>query len=311
MNDAPHRLLIILAFAAIYIIWGSTYIAILIGLTAIPPFLLAGGRFLIAGLFLLVWCWWRGESMPTLLSMGRNTLYGILMLFGGTVSVTWAEQYIPSSVAAIIVTALPFWFVLLDKKQWRFYFSNKFILAGLLVGFIGVVILMGHQASLAQATSHSQYRVLAAFVILIGSMAWAVGSLLAKYQPTGSSVMVNASVQLLMAGFFCTVISLLAREWDHFSLAAIPVNALSAWLYLMLMGSVVAYLSYLWLLEVCPPAQVSTYVYVNPVVALLLGMALANETLTWPKLTALLIILVGVLLVNIPKYRSQPAKVPQ
>src|SRR5262249_40556001 len=137
------RLKIFLAFSAIYIIWGSTYIALLIGVKSMPPFVLSGLRFTLAGIILYGYCLWRGEARPDFASLRKNAICGVLMLFGGAGSVAWAEQYLPSSLAAIIVTTLPFWFVLLDKKQWAFYFSNKLIIGGLLIGFIGVAVLVG------------------------------------------------------------------------------------------------------------------------------------------------------------------------
>src|SRR6266487_895878 len=138
---------IILAFAAIYVIWGSTYLALLICVQSMPPFILSAMRFTLAGILLYAHCLLKGEPQPDFSSLQKNALCGILMLFGGTGSVAWAEQYLPSSLAAIIVTTLPFWFVLLDKKQWSFYFSNKLIIAGLVIGFIGVAVLVGFDKS--------------------------------------------------------------------------------------------------------------------------------------------------------------------
>ncbi|HEY6978896.1 MAG TPA: EamA family transporter, partial [Chitinophagaceae bacterium] len=124
------KLKIFFAFAAIYIIWGSTYLALLVGVQSMPPFVLSALRFSLAGLVLYGYCLWRGEAQPDFVSLKKNAICGILMLFGGAGSVAWAEQYLPSSLAAIIVTTLPFWFVLFDKKQWPFYFSNKLVIAG-------------------------------------------------------------------------------------------------------------------------------------------------------------------------------------
>ncbi len=124
---------IILAFAVIYLVWGTTYLAILFAIKDIPPFLMSGMRFLFAGIILYFFCLVKKEQQPNFLSFSKNVFRGILMLVGGTVSVTWAEQYLPSSTAAIIVTSVPFWFVILDRKQWKFYFSNKVLIIGLLI----------------------------------------------------------------------------------------------------------------------------------------------------------------------------------
>src|SRR5690349_16970785 len=137
-----NKLKVLLAFAAIYLIWGSTYLALLIGVETVPPFFLSALRLTFAGILLYVYCLLKGEEQPDITSLKKNAICGILMLFGGTCSVAWAEQYLPSGLTAIIVTSLPFWFIVLDKKQWSFYFSNKLLLTGLIIGFIGVAVLV-------------------------------------------------------------------------------------------------------------------------------------------------------------------------
>jgi drug/metabolite transporter (DMT)-like permease len=293
---------IVLAFAALYFIWGSTYIAILYAIKDIPPFFMSSARFLFAGTILFVWSRWKGDKAPGLIAWKKNSVYGILMLFGGTVSVTWAEQYLPSSLASIIVTAVPFWFILLDKKQWSYYFSNKMILAGLLVGFIGVAMLLSHEKSNDAQSVDSGTRFFAAVFIIFGNIAWVTGSLLAKYNPTNCSLTMNGGMQLLAAGGFSAIVGTVGGEMSAVHVSQISVSSWLGLAYLAIVGSIVAYLSYLWLLKVRPPAQVSTYVYVNPIVALLLGAGLAGEKITGWQILALGIILGGLLLVNIPSY---------
>ncbi len=294
---------IILAFAAVYIVWGSTYMAIWIGLNDLPPFLMSALRFLIAGAILHFWCKWKGEEYADNSSITRNAISGILMLAGGTVSVAWAEQYLSSSLAAIIVTILPFWFVLLDKRHWRYYFSNKSIVAGLVLGFVGVTLLLGFGNSASAPLLRNTNQLMGIVVILFGGLAWTMGSLYSKYKPARTSLLMNGSIQLLFAGVFCLVISVMSGELRNFSLIGINSSSWWALAYLIIMGSLVTYISYLYLLKKRSPAQVSTYVYINPVVAVLLGTLLANESITLLKVTALLIILAGVLLVNLPKYK--------
>jgi len=293
---------IVLAFAAVYIIWGSTYLAIRLGIRDIPPFLLSSIRFLVAGIALFAWCLWKKGPMPSRKDIGKNAICGALMLFGGTVSVTWAEQYIPSSVAAIIVTSLPFWFVLLDKKQWSYYFSNKLIIAGLLIGFLGVVLLMSFGPANTADNISSNKKLAGSLVIVAGGIAWTIGSLYSKYRPSQSSLLMNGSVQLLATGIFTGIISVASGEPQKMDWSQVQFSSWMALLYLATMGSIVAYLSYLYLLKMRPAAQVSTYVYVNPVVALLLGALIASEPIGWWQVIALVIILCGVLLVNMPKY---------
>jgi len=293
---------IIFAFAAIYIVWGSTYLAIWIGLNDLPPFLMSAIRFLIAGAILLFWCRWKGEEYPNALTITKNAICGVLMLVGGTVSVVWAEQYLTSSLAAIIVTILPFWFVLLDRRHWKFYFSNKNIVAGLILGFLGVTLLLGFGSQASTPILKNSNQLIGIGVIFFGGLAWTLGSLYSKYKPAKASLLVNGAVQLLSAGFFCLIISLFAGEWRNFSIVNINSSSWWALVYLIIMGSLVTYLSYLYLLKKRSPAQVSTYVYINPVIAVVLGMLLANESISLLKIIALMIILGGVLLVNLSKY---------
>jgi drug/metabolite transporter (DMT)-like permease len=246
----------------------------------------------------------RGEAQPDFASLRKNALCGILMLFGGAGSVAWAEQYLPSSLAAIIVTTLPFWFVLLDKKQWSFYFSNRLIIAGLLIGFVGVAVLLGFDKSAHSFSGNSSMKTYGIVALIAGGISWTVGSLYSKYKPAKNSVLMNAAIQLLVAGLFTFLISLLSGELNAYSFSNAKREAWSALLYLIIMGSLIAYLSYLWLLKVRPAAQVSTYVYVNPVVAVLLGAIIVNEQITWMQITGLIIILSGVLMVNIAKYKG-------
>src|SRR6266542_216834 len=183
---------IILAFAAIYIIWGSTYLAIIFAIRDIPPLLMSGMRFFLAGILLYGWCVLiKKEKQPGLSSLSKNALCGILMLVGGVGTLAWAEQYISSGLAAIIVTSLPFWFVLLDKKQWSFYFSNKIILIGLLIGFAGMVLLISFgKSSPVVSTRHSR-QLVAMLALIAGGISWTLGSLYSKYKPASSSVTMN------------------------------------------------------------------------------------------------------------------------
>jgi drug/metabolite transporter (DMT)-like permease len=300
---------IILAFAAIYIIWGSTYLAIIFAIRDIPPFLMSGMRFFLAGIMLYSWCVFiKKEKQPGFSSWGKNTLCGILMLVGGTGSLAWAEQYISSGLAAIIVTSLPFWFVLLDKKQWSFYFSNKIILVGLLMGFAGIVLLISFgKSSPTISSSHSQQ--LAGMLVLIaGGISWTVGSLYSKYRPASSSITMNTSIQLMMAGVFSGVISFITGELKDFSFSQFHTSSLLALLYLVVLGSLITYLCYVWLLQVRPAAQVSTHVYINPVVAIILGAIIGRETITTVHILSLSIILCGVLLISLPEYKTDKGK---
>lgn len=299
MND---RIKVLLAFASIYIIWGSTYLALRFGIETIPPFLLSAVRFFIASMLLFAYCILKGKKLPDARSIINNSVCGTLMLGGGTVSVAWAEQYVPSGTAAIIVTFLPFWFVLLDKKQWTYYFSNKIILLGLLLGFFGVMLLVNFSHTDTSGLNKPGHTTFGIIAILLGGVAWTIGSLILKYNTKNTSLMVNGTIQLFATSVVCLVISLATGEFNAFSFQQVSAQSIFAMIYLATIGSIVAYLSYIYLLSVRPAVQVSTYVYVNPVIAVLLGVILANEVVTPAELFSLFIILCGVLLVNMPKY---------
>ena len=296
------RIKILLAFAAIYIVWGSTYVALRFGIKTIPPFLLSAIRFAVASLLLFAYCLLKRKSFPDFKSFISNSVCGVLMLGGGTVSVAWGEQYVPSSTAAIIVTFLPFWFVLLDKKQWSYYFSNKIILVGLLLGFIGVMLLTNFSHTDTSGLNRPGHAAFGVIAILLGGIAWTTGSLISKYTVTNTSLLMNGTIQLFATSVVCFLVSSLTGELKTFLVEQVSSQSMFALLYLIFMGSLVAYLSYIWLLNERPAVQVSTYVYINPLIAVLLGVIFAGEQMSVAEMLSLLIILSGVLLVNVPKY---------
>jgi len=298
----PSTGLVVAAFAAIYLIWGSTYLAILFGLKTMPPFIMSGIRFAIAGAILLAWRLAQGEraaSKPTL----QNAMAGIFMLFGGTGAVVWVEQHITSGMAAIIVAGMPLWFVLLDYRQWSHNFSQKLVLAGVAIGFVGVLTLFG-----ADSGDFSEKTIFAILVLLVGCISWAGGSLYLKYNANGQSSMMNAGVQMLAAGLFSLLFGAATGETQTFSFSAVSTESWLGLAYLITFGSLLGYLSYVWLLSVRPVVQVGTYAYVNPVVAVMLGWMFANEPFSGRQLVALGVILAGVLLINLPKYKSLQLK---
>lgn len=297
----PSRLLIILAFIAVYFIWGSTYLAVRFGLAGFPPFILVSLRYIVAGLLMLAYCKIKGEPLPALKLLNRQAVSGILMLVGGTGMVAWAEQYITSGQVAVLIAAQPLWFLVLDKANWRQYFSEKYIIWGLLIGFIGIFLFMklGHEE-----VKNSSMNIIAMVGVQIGAMLWVVGSLITKKSKGSSSVIMNSSIQLIAASVFSALVALLAGEYTGFSFSNIPVNAWLGLIFLITFGSLVAYLAYIWLLGHVAPALISTYTYVNPVVAVFLGWAFADEKFYSGQFIGLAVILIGILLVNVPGYRK-------
>ena len=218
------------------------------------------------------------------------------MLFLGNGSVVWVEQYLPSGIAAIIVATVPLWLVLLDKKRWKENFSNKLILFGLLLGFAGVLFLFAGKSTLNIAGD--KMKMASFFVLIGGTIAWAIGSLLSKYQKAAGSATVKAAVQMLSASVLYFVCGFFAKEQNAFAWQHVTPTSIGALLYLIVMGSMVGYMSYVWLLSVRSPTLVGTYAYVNPVVAVFLGWLVVNEGISHQQVIALIIVLAGVLLVN-------------
>ncbi|MGI4020787.1 MAG: EamA family transporter [Janthinobacterium lividum] len=303
MKSSPllQRLLLIFAFFNIYFIWGSTYLAVAFGLKGFPPFILVGLRYLIAGTILLAYCKIKGERFPPKKLLLKQVLSGILMLVGGTGLIAWAEQYITSGQAAILVATEPLWVLVLDRKNWKIYFSNKYILAGLLIGFSGIFLFL--KADHLQV-NHSSMGLIATFVVLLSAIWWVLGSLIINNSKGESSVMMNSSMQLLPAAVLCGLIAVFTGEVSTFSFTNVPSEAWFGLIFLIIFGSFIAYLSFVWLISQRPLALISTHTYVNPVVAVFLGWLFANEHLVKGQLVGLVIILIGIVLVNVPEYRK-------
>jgi drug/metabolite transporter (DMT)-like permease len=300
MTSKTHSpLLVAFAFFSIYIIWGSTYLAVIYGLKSFPPFILVGLRYAIAGAIMFTWCKFRGESLPEWRYLWRHALSGTMMLVGGTGLIAWAEQYISSGQAAILVATEPLIFLLVDRKRWSEYFSNKFILAGLLIGFTGIFLFLKLGVAV---TSTSPIATIASFVVILSALIWVLGSLITKENQGKSSTVMNASVQLLSGGVICGIIVAIKGEYRGFSFAQVSTEGWGGLIFLIVMGSLVAYLSFIWLISIKPPAIVSTHTYVNPVVAVFLGWWLIGEPVNKAQLLSLLVILVGILMVNVPGY---------
>lgn len=297
--------MVILAFAIVYIVWGSTYFFIRIGIEHIPPLLMACLRFLTAGLLLLGWCAFKKETLFNSEAIKPAIVSGLLLLFIGNGAVVWVEQYLPSSLVAVLVSTSPLWFVLLDKPKWKENFSSRSTLAGLITGFLGVLLLFSQQAG-AIAVSHDNIQIISLILLVIAAMCWSGGSLYSKYKAKGS-VTVNTAWQMLSAGIAFIPCTILSGELTDFRWTSVPASSWAALFYLIFMGSLAAYSAYVWLLQVRPATQVSTYAYVNPVVAVILGVAFANESLSILQLAGLAVILFSLLLINLSKYRKKGA----
>jgi drug/metabolite transporter (DMT)-like permease len=300
-QHAPARSLLILAFFAIYIIWGTTYVAVLFGLEGFPPFLMSGFRFTLAGVILLAWCIVKKKKLPAGRDLRIAGISGIVMLVGGSGLVTWSEQFIASGHAAIITATEPFLFLLLDRKKWAFYFSQPNILAGLVLGFAGIILFFSFAQQPAEQTTPAHLHFIAFLVLIIAAVLWVVGSLYSKQKkdPDVANTATTA-LQLIAAGIFSFILALVFRETAGFSLQQVSLRAWGGLLYLTFLGSIMAYLAFTWLLTVRPAAQVSTHTYVNPVVAVFVGWWIADEPVGLLQVIGLLVIIAGVVLTNKP-----------
>ena len=296
------------SFFNIFVIWGVTFLAISYGLKGFPPFILSGFRFTMAGLLLLGWMLTKGERINSLSNLKKNAITGLLILTGGTGLVVWSEQYVSSTEAAIAIATGPFWFIAIDRKNWKLYFSDIYISTGLLIGFIGLLLfLKGSVHESTTQTVDNGKRVIAFIVLAISSIAWVLGSLYSKNNPSTHSKYMNIAQQLTTAGIASFIIALFRNEYTGFHIENVPTSAWIGLLFLVFIGSIVAYVSYIYLLSVKPAALVSTHTYINPIVAVLFGWLVSNEVISQVQFIGLLIILIGVLFVNfntykIPKY---------
>jgi drug/metabolite transporter (DMT)-like permease len=297
---------VVIAFATVYIVWGSTYFFIQKALYNFPPFILGAFRFLAAGVLLMAWALFKGETVFKLTVIKPAIISGLLMLFVGNGIVIWVEQFLPSGMVAIMVSSSPLWFVLLDKPKWRDNLGSKSTIIGLLIGFAGVALLFSERIVGSIASLSTTRDMIATGLLVIGSLAWAGGSLYAKYQSSRNSAVANTTWQMLAAGFAFIPGIFAAHELDQFSWTAVSSDAWLSVLYLVIFGSMVGFSAYVWLLKVQPATRVSTYAYVNPVVAVLLGIFFAGERISLLQISGLVVILVSVLLINLHQYKKKP-----
>jgi drug/metabolite transporter (DMT)-like permease len=285
-------MLIALAFIAIYFVWGTTYLAALWGLEGMEPFVLSSLRYLLAGILLLIWCLMRRYSWPELSILKVAAIAGIVMLVGGSGLMVVAEKYISSGHAAVVIATEPLFFLLFDRKRWKEYFSNPFVISGLIIGFLGIALFSYFTP---EQKDIGYQGVIGTLITLGGSILWVVGAL---YYERSSEVkkhphILMSSIQLLSAGIFSAILALALGEWNEFHIEEVTANAWFGLLFLVIMGSIIAYMSFMWLMKVQPPAIVSTHTYVNPIVAVFVGWLLADERITWIQFFSLLIVLVG------------------
>ncbi|TSD63026.1 EamA family transporter [Inquilinus sp. KBS0705] len=304
----PHQkaspLLVIVAFATVYIVWGSTYFFIQMAIHGFPPMLMGAFRYTLAGVLMLAWCGINGDKVWVKKDIINSGISGILMLTAATGIVIWVEQTLPSAMVAIMVSIAPMWFVLLDTANWSVNFKSRETIFGLIIGFAGVLLLFGEQVTKTLSGTHSSSQLWNMVLLVFGPMAWVLGSLYSKNKTSSSPARLNTAWQMVVAGLAFLPAGIIHHEFNGFDITSVPAQSWMAIVYLVLFGSIAAYTAYIWLLQVRPSTQVSTHSYVNPVIAVLLGVLFAHEHISWLQITGLFIILLSVLLINLAKYRQ-------
>lgn len=288
------------ALSVVYIIWGSTYLAIRFAVETMPPFLSAAARFTISGGFLYFWRRLSGDPTPTSLERRNAVVVGLFLLVGGNGGVVWAVQYIPSSLAALLVATVPLWMILIDALRPDGARPGALALIGILIGLAGAIVLIGWTAGSATTANLT-----GALVVLVASLLWAIGSIYGKTASLPTSSLLTTGIEMLAGGVGQIGVAFLAGEFFDFDISAITSRSAFAWVYLTVIGTG-AFVAYAWLLRVAPIPLVATYSYVNPLVAILLGYFLGKELITPRILFAAGLIIGSVVLVSrAPRRRDE------
>jgi drug/metabolite transporter (DMT)-like permease len=283
-----------LAFGTVYLIWGSTYLGIRVAVRTMPPFLMSGGRYLLAGGILYVALRALGVAAPTVGQWLRSGVAGVVMLAAGNGLVTWAEQRVPSNFAALLIAAVPLYVALLEWARPRGVKPAAHQLAGIAVGAAGLALLVWPDAGALSTPSG-----IGIVAVLVSGFAWAAGTLYARYSPHHPNAVMAAAQQMIAGAGALLVIGLLRGEAGRGALAAISLPSFLAFLYLAIFGSLVAFSAFGWLVTVSTPARLSTTAFVNPVVAVILGWALLGETLASRALAGATLIVCAVVVMTV------------
>jgi drug/metabolite transporter (DMT)-like permease len=289
MTERPSRFKLVSAFTAVYLIWGSTYLGIRIAVESIPPFLTAGTRFIIAGTLLYAWTRIRGAPRPEVLHWKSAAVIGIMLLTVGNGTLSWAERLIPSGIAALLVAISPLWFVTIEWMQGGSRPSIG-VAAGLLLGTLGILVLIDP----ADLVGGEEINIFGSVVLVLASICWAAGSLYSRRAALPSSPMLATGMEMLVGGVASVLVSAVSGELNGFHFTDVTPRSLAAIAYLTVFGSLIGFTSYIWLLRSTTPARASTYAYVNPIIAVLLGWLVADEPLSGRILLASVLIVAAV-----------------
>jgi drug/metabolite transporter (DMT)-like permease len=311
-SEAPPRGQVVAAMSLIYFVWGSTYLGIRFAIETMPPLLMTGSRFIIAGALLCAWQWQQGAARPTRIHWRSAVIIGGLMVLGGNGGVTWAVQRVPSGLAALMIGAVPIWIVMLDWLLFDGARPNRRMALGLTGGLTGLALLIGP----AEFAGGDRIDPVGAVVLIGAAISWSVGSLYSRRVQLPNPPLLATGLEMLAGGLLQIIVGTLFGEWSKLDPGGISLRSAVALGYLSLFGSLVAFSAYTWLLRHTTPVRAASYAYVNPVVAVLLGWALAGEELTLRTMLAAAVIIGSVVVITSfraqqgPRPRSRPADTP-
>jgi drug/metabolite transporter (DMT)-like permease len=298
----PRLWLVLTAFAAVYVIWGSTYFAIHLAIESIPPFLMAGTRFLAAGLLLYAVMRARGEARPEPVHWRDATIIGGLLLLVGNGGVSWAQQTVPSGVAALMVGATPLWINLIEWVRPGGQRPQAAVFGGIALGFLGVLLLVSSKDQLGNSVVDPW----GGAVLLIAPLCWGAGSVFSRHARQPAAALLAIAMQMIAGGVLLLVAAAITGEFRDFNPAHVTLSSTLAFVYLTLIGSLVGFTAYVWLLQVSTPARVSTYAFVNPFIAVLLGWLFLREPISSGVITAGGLIIAAVALITTTRSAKRP-----
>lgn len=305
MTSTPARWRVILAYAAVYIIWGTTYLGIRFAIETVPPFLMGGTRFLAAGALLFTWTRLRGTPNPPVRSWGPALLSGAFLIAVAQGAVSWAEQYVNSGLAAVLAGTMPIWMLTFNWARPGGQKPNAMMATGVAMGFAGVLILLAPWQTVGR-----DIHLIGAATVLVGVMSWTAGSIYTRTLKISPSHFQTTAMQMLCGGALLTLTGTAVGDWARVSPGDISLLSALSLAYLVVIGSIVALTTYTWLLGVSQPSRVATYAYVNPVVAVFLGWLLANETLSPRMAVGVAVIVSAVVLVTMGRVTDRPIRTP-
>lgn len=295
---------ILLAFAATWLLWGSTYLFLAVAVRELPPFLLSGTRNFTAGVLLFGWYRLRGAAAPTALQWRNAVIVGVLLLGVGNGAVTWSGKREPSGVVALVVSLVPLWLLVFGWIGHKGVKPAALEVIGVLLGLAGVAMLVRPHTD-AAGTITAGVSLLGLSVLLMSTLSWSGGSLFARQLPPMPEPMLGSGMEMMAGGTALLLLSLLTGDWTALDASTLTWKGIGSLLYLIVFGSIVGFTAYKYLLARVPPALVGTYAFVNPVVAVALGWAVLGEPLTWPIVLAMVTIVSAVAMISLRPYLSR------